>query len=489
MVLTVKIVASSREFRILGARSSRLRARRGHRAHVAEIQRALKARTGLQKGVAGDSRKTMTILARRKAAQPRGDETSSGIEALFEDHAPMVLAICRYHLRDHQAAEDAAQETFLSAHRSLLGGTRPRDPAAWLATIARNQCRRGLRTRTPHAAPFDDARAGTVADPADIVADRAALTEVTSAIAHLPPRQREALVMRELWGLSYEQVAAAMHLSASAVDSLLSRARRTLSEQFGDIPKAARGVLVVPASLREQLSRFIPELDPAVATAAGVASGGGAGAAAFASLGSAPAAAKIAATGAAAIAIAVPVQATMRGDAGHKVSHRPSATQIVRPAIVRSSSRPVIREAPAISTPRPAVPRTEERSSSGPGSGSSGSSSGTGSESSGSDSSGSGSGSGSSGSGSGESGSGSGSGSSGSGSGSSGSGSGESSSGSGSGSSGSGSGSSGSGSSGSGSSGSGSESSGSGSGSSGSEESGSGDSSSGSSGSGRSGSG
>jgi RNA polymerase sigma factor (sigma-70 family) len=432
----------------------------------------------------------MTILARRKAAQPRGDETSSGIEALFEDHAPMVLAICRYHLRDHQAAEDAAQETFLSAHRSLLGGTRPRDPAAWLATIARNQCRRGLRTRTPHAAPFDDARAGTVADPADIVADRAALTEVTSAIAHLPPRQREALVMRELWGLSYEQVAAAMHLSASAVDSLLSRARRTLSEQFGDIPKAARGVLVVPASLREQLSRFIPELDPAVATAAGVASGGGAGAAAFASLGSAPAAAKIAATGAAAIAIAVPVHATMRGDAGPRASDRSDATQISRPAVVRSEARPVRSLAtPAISKQRPARPRTTERDSSGPGSGTSSNSG------SGSDSSGPGSGSGSSGSSSSGSGSsGSGSGSSGSGSGESGSGSGRSgsgsgSSGSGSGSGHSGSGSSGSGSSGSGSSGSGSGNTGSGSGSSGSGESGSGDSGSGDSGSGGSGSG
>ena len=42
----------------------------------------------------------------------------------------MVFAICRYHLRDPEAAEDATQETFLSAHRSLLGGTEPRDPAA-----------------------------------------------------------------------------------------------------------------------------------------------------------------------------------------------------------------------------------------------------------------------------------------------------------------------------------------------------------------------
>ena len=59
----------------------------------------------------------------------------------------------------------------------------------------------------------------------------------SSAIAELPARQREALVLREFCGLSYEQVAAAMSVSGSAVDSLLSRARRRLVEQLGDIPR------------------------------------------------------------------------------------------------------------------------------------------------------------------------------------------------------------------------------------------------------------
>ena len=87
--------------------------------------------------------------------------------ALFDEHAPMVLAICRYLLRDPQAAEDAAQETFLSAHRSLLRGTEPRDPTAWLATIARNECRRAWRR--PRAVPLDDGRSGTLLDPADML--------------------------------------------------------------------------------------------------------------------------------------------------------------------------------------------------------------------------------------------------------------------------------------------------------------------------------
>jgi RNA polymerase sigma factor (sigma-70 family) len=443
----------------------------------------------------------MSVFTRRPAAERRGTSPGARAAVFFDDHAPMVLAICRCHLRDPQAAEDAAQETFLSAHRSLLGGTEPRDPAAWLATIARNECRRMWRA-TP-TAPLDERTAFTALDPADIVADRADLSDVASAIAALPVRQREALVLREFCGFSYEQVAEALSVSAAAVESLLSRARRRLAEQCADIPKAARGALLVPATLREELSRLIPGLDAGSATAVGVATGAG-GAATVASLGSAPLGAKVAATGAAAVAIALPVQATVRADSPPQGAERgrvpaqvAKPERAARPSEQRSAfvAPPTRAAEPAPQRPVSRAPEDDRRDNSGPGSTGSGSSgsghggSGSGSSSghsgSGSDSDSSGPGSGSSGSGSGSSGSGSsGSGSSGSGSGSSGSGSGSS----GSGSSGSGSGSSGSGSSGSGSdsSGSGSDSSGSGSGSSGS---GSGSSGSGSSGSGSSGSG
>ena len=225
----------------------------------------------------------------------------------------MVLAVCRSRLRDPQAAEDAAQETFLNAHRSLLGGTQPREPAAWLATIARNECFRVRRMARP--APLDEDTAAGQLDPADIVAGRADLSDVSSAIAALPARQREALVLREFCGLSYDQIAAAMSVSDSAVDALLARARRRIVEQLGEIPRAAHGILVVPAALREELARLIPGLD--AAGAAGAAAGAGAGAGGFATLlgfGSAPVGAKMAATCAATVALAVPLQATVRGD-------------------------------------------------------------------------------------------------------------------------------------------------------------------------------
>jgi DNA-directed RNA polymerase specialized sigma24 family protein len=58
-----------------------------------------------------------------------------------------VLGLCRVLLRHRQEAEDAVQQTFLSAYRSLLNGVEPRYPAAWLATIARNECRGRIEAR------------------------------------------------------------------------------------------------------------------------------------------------------------------------------------------------------------------------------------------------------------------------------------------------------------------------------------------------------
>ena len=351
-----------------------------------------------------------------------------GIGALFDEHAPMVLAICRYLLRDPQAAEDAAQETFLSAHRSLLGGTEPRDAPAWLATIARNECRRAWR-KAPPPPPLELVTADTLHDPADIVEERADLSAVATAIGRLPERQREALVLREFCGLTYDQVAAAMSVSRPVVDSLLSRARRGLTERVGYIPKAARGALVLPPSFRDELARLIPGLDSAdTAAAAGVASAGGG--ATLLGLGSGPVAVKVAATGVAAVALALPVQATMRSDEGPRIAEppksaarapvrRPSADRefvAIAPAAALSttratpSRRPARRPAKADADDSGSSSHSGHRDSPAPGPGSSSSSgpgpSGSGSGSSGS---GSGSGSGSSGSGSGSSGSGSGS--------------------------------------------------------------------------------
>src|SRR5215469_8005738 len=88
---------------------------------------------------------------------------------LFEAHGQMVFALCNVLLGNRQEAEDALQQTFLSAHRSMLSGTVPEEPAAWLAAIARNECFSRLRRNVPESVSLRDDDLLTGEDVADVV--------------------------------------------------------------------------------------------------------------------------------------------------------------------------------------------------------------------------------------------------------------------------------------------------------------------------------
>jgi RNA polymerase sigma-70 factor, ECF subfamily len=172
-------------------------------------------------------------------------------DALLADYVQryrsLVERLCRILLGNASDAEDAAQQTFLLAYQSLLAGTRPHQPRAWLCTIARRECwARDHRRRRERDVPREVARAEP--DPAERTVMRAELATINAGLEQLPVRQRQAIVLRELAGLSYTQLAAAMEVSESAAEALLVRARRNLRE--------ARLVLVLlsfPDSLRRLL--------------------------------------------------------------------------------------------------------------------------------------------------------------------------------------------------------------------------------------------
>ena len=126
------------------------------------------------------------------------------------------------------------QQTFLSAYRSLLNGVEPRNPPAWLATIARNECWARIqdRKREPLAEPDPES---TFPDPVAAAAESVDLAALWQAIGELPRQQREALLLREFSGLSYDELAKALGVSKPAVESLLFRARRRLKVQLQPI--------------------------------------------------------------------------------------------------------------------------------------------------------------------------------------------------------------------------------------------------------------
>jgi RNA polymerase sigma factor (sigma-70 family) len=181
--------------------------------------------------------------------------------ALFAEHRRTVTGLCRALLRDAGEAEDATQQTFLSAHRALLNGSRPQAPAAWLATIARNECWARISARMREPLPSADLEpAGGANDALTEALRRADLVALWRAIEDLPRPQRDALLLREFGGLSYEELAAALATSEGAVESLLFRARRSLRANLRSAYAALTG-----ASWLETLARMLAGGGPPVA--------------------------------------------------------------------------------------------------------------------------------------------------------------------------------------------------------------------------------
>jgi RNA polymerase sigma factor (sigma-70 family) len=144
----------------------------------------------------------------------------------------MVLGLCRLLLRDPVEADDAAQQVFLSAHQAILRGSPPRDQAAWMAAIARNECRARIRARMREPLELPELPSD-LPDPLAAAIRAADLQAVWIALGELPRRQRNALVLRELSGLSYHELGRALGVSQSAVESLLFRARQQVRAFVG----------------------------------------------------------------------------------------------------------------------------------------------------------------------------------------------------------------------------------------------------------------
>jgi RNA polymerase sigma factor (sigma-70 family) len=127
-------------------------------------------------------------------------------------------------------AEEAVQEALLKAHAALLRGDPVRRLSPWLHVVAHNTALSYLRARSsrPQAA---DTHYDWYAMPDSSGEHREELGEVLDAVRSLPDRQRDAIVMRELEGRSYDEIATRLGSSPSAVRQLLHRARSSVRER------------------------------------------------------------------------------------------------------------------------------------------------------------------------------------------------------------------------------------------------------------------
>jgi RNA polymerase sigma-70 factor (ECF subfamily) len=204
------------------------------------------------------------------SAPTRSEPPAFRIGRLYEQHFRMIRALCQLLLRNPVDAEDAAQQTFLSAFGSLIDGTVPQLPAPWLATIARRECwaRTTQRRRQPLALDETNAPASAADTPLDEAIRNVDLNALWRAINDLPRQQRSAFLMREFAGLSYAEVAEALGATESAIESLLVRARRQLRDGLEPAIRTANLLATPLLLLQHRLARLLGERRGATGAAA-----------------------------------------------------------------------------------------------------------------------------------------------------------------------------------------------------------------------------
>jgi RNA polymerase sigma factor (sigma-70 family) len=183
-------------------------------------------------------------------------ELDRELERLFDLHAVALRRYATALLRNPSDAEDVVQQTFLKALRAFRAGARPQQSRRWLVAIAHNECRMHFRraSRRPTEVALDLAL--------DLTIDRSpeseaypSLQEIREALGQLAQSQRTALVLRELEGRPYAEIAGVLDVSESAVETLLFRARRALREQLEGRDDCAGAQALLGADSLDELSR------------------------------------------------------------------------------------------------------------------------------------------------------------------------------------------------------------------------------------------
>lgn len=180
----------------------------------------------------------------------RGDRAAFG--RLVEAYQRRAYSVALGMVHDHDEARDICQEAFLKVHRSLGSFEGDAQFFTWLYRIVMNLCIDHLRKRRGERVEFDDAQANGESpddtgiapkrlgfDPARALADKELRARIRGALAKLSPAHRAVLLMRELDGLSYQEMSEVLGCSIGTVMSRLFHARKKMQKLLLDLRDAA----------------------------------------------------------------------------------------------------------------------------------------------------------------------------------------------------------------------------------------------------------
>jgi RNA polymerase sigma-70 factor (ECF subfamily) len=202
-------------------------------------------------------------------------QRDAGFAALVEPHRRVLHAHCYRMLASLHDADDALQETLLRAWKGLDAFDGRSSLRTWLYTIATNVCLRAIETRQRRVLPIDTGPSSDVsnaswervdvwpdpyptggADSPEYAAVRSESLGLAfvAALQWLPASQRAVLMLREVHGYSAKETATMLGMTATAVNSSLQRARRTLADHADTHPHDAQ---VEPAPHAQLVRRYV----------------------------------------------------------------------------------------------------------------------------------------------------------------------------------------------------------------------------------------
>jgi RNA polymerase sigma factor (sigma-70 family) len=160
--------------------------------------------------------------------------SEDAFRVIHDRYRTRLFAYARQMLGGSRAdAEDALQDVFVRAHGALRANDRDVSLRAWLYRIAHNRCIDELRRPAGAVAASEEVLElvqAPASDPLDAVERRESVRRLVADVRRLPEQQRSALLMRELSGMAYQDLATALDVTVPAVKSLLVRARIGLAQ-------------------------------------------------------------------------------------------------------------------------------------------------------------------------------------------------------------------------------------------------------------------
>jgi RNA polymerase sigma-70 factor (ECF subfamily) len=187
------------------------------------------------------------VTAEQDAALVRAYQSGDrdAFDQLVIRHKDRVFTVCYWFLGDHAEASDSAQETFIKAFRSLKKFRSESSFSTWIYRIAVNTCKNRLKSsqykkkkktlslneqRGDSASTMFEKIADDCPSPMNELENKQRRIKIYEAIDALPPEQKSVVVLRDIQGLSYEEITDVTSFGMGTVKSRLARARQTLRE-------------------------------------------------------------------------------------------------------------------------------------------------------------------------------------------------------------------------------------------------------------------